>query len=177
MKNEIIIKQDEKIKVSKIDIYTKCSYLYEDGNLKCEIYCIGNKRNNYLNIPAYQEYYMNGNLKRIEHYKNGKLHNDKNPAIKNWDATSNIESEYYYINGLLNRCGDQPVKIFYYLNGNIRLKQWFVNNKLHNLNKPAVIVYNYDNKILNQEYWINGKILNNVKNEKDFKKYKLNYIS
>jgi len=83
-------------------------------------------------IKDYGEYikkvfYPNGKIKYEKHYKHGKLHNKKGPAVREW-----------------------------YSNGKLFIEKYFVNGKLHNPKGPACRYWcgetNYCKK-----YWLEGK--------------------
>ncbi len=107
-------------------------------------------------LPAWIQYYANGN-KRIEKwYLNGVLSRPQG-------EDDNKDDDEYQIEIAENML---PTVIHYYENGNPQTKIWFRNGKRHRIFYPAVIGF-YDSGEIRSECWFeNGNIVTN--SEDDF---------
>ena len=69
----------------------------------------------------------------------GQLHReDDQPAVINYDANGEIESEAWYLNGELYRENDRPSWIVYDANGEIESEAWYLNGELIKENPPSM---------------------------------------
>ena len=167
---------------------------YKNGNIKREIYAEHGLYHRNMQIgPAYIEYYEDGTLKLITYFLNGniyqdkyciigknnilhieyyesgaiktmafsrdkKFHNDPNEPARIWYYENhNIKLLEYYQNGLLHRI-NAPASIRFYPNGKPKHKKYYRSGFLHRENAPARITYNEDGTILSKMYYHKGSI-------------------
>ncbi len=72
----------------------KIFYYYENGEL--EQICSYSRDNKDHKVT---DFYSNGHIKKESFYKNNELHNEKAPAVINYDINSNVISREFYLNG------------------------------------------------------------------------------
>lgn len=97
---------------------------------------------------------MSKSIRKCGRYFDGKL---------DWE-------NYRNKNGNLHR-EDGPALIWYFVNGNIDIQEYWINGKLHKIDGPAKISYSYNNdRIKDKEYWLNGKEIF-VFSDEEFKQY------
>ena len=82
----------------------------------------------------------------IDYHLGDKLHRNDGPAEIWYFDNGNIKLKKYYINGTLHR-EDGPAKIRFHQNGNIYFEIYYKDGKLHRTNGPAYINNNIKRKI------------------------------
>ena len=87
--------------------------------------------------------------------ENGHFHNENGPARISYNQNGNVRYKEWWINDKLHNENGHAF-IEYYPNGNVAYKSWYINGEHHNENGPAIIVYDEDGNITRQEYWENG---------------------
>jgi len=104
--------------------------------------------------------FENGLISKLE-YRNeyGELHRNPEigPAVIYYYENGNIRYKSYWVNGKKHRL-EGPAYISYYENGNIRCESYWVNSEEHRLDGPAYIEYHENGNIHFESYLINGKI-------------------
>lgn len=90
-------------KVAPIGIpYIAKSYLYKNGNVKFVMNFINNNPGRGClpnDIPDYEEYYEDGQLRKQEWHQDLHIHREGAPAVIEYDPDGNVESEKYYSEG------------------------------------------------------------------------------
>jgi len=75
---------------------------YNNGQVREKIYSKNSSTIFNRNIgPAYQLFYKNGIKKRIMFIIDGSYHNENGPAIITYDVNGKIDTEDYYLSGVL----------------------------------------------------------------------------
>lgn len=90
-------------KVAPVGIpYIARSYLHKNGNVKFVMNSINNNPGRGClpnDIPDYEEYYEDGQLRKQEWHKDLHIHRKGAPAVIEYDPDGNVESEKYYSEG------------------------------------------------------------------------------
>ena len=116
-------------------------YYYENCKKQSEKYYKEDKLHRNDNLPTEIDYDENGKIINYKCYKEGKLHNERGPAEIYYYEDGDIYKEYWFLEGINYREGDNPCYTKYYPNNTPEIQIWNnKNGKLHRENdKPAEI--------------------------------------
>jgi hypothetical protein len=111
------------------------------------------------NEPAFTEFYDEWHLNYLkEWYKNGILHRENGPARIKSDNNGKLIIEEYYQNGILHSENNYPTTCRkQYHDYGYYSEMWYLNDKLHNIDRPAVIIKDSNDNFVSVEAFVNGK--------------------
>ncbi len=108
-------------------------------NVKSITTFLFNKKNDIREKPAYLQYYKNGNMQKMIHYVNGKIHCENRPAIMCYNINGKLRAEYYLSHNQLNRSNGASVIIY---TRDLLIKKYYMKNKLHRTcGEPSIEIF------------------------------------
>jgi hypothetical protein len=135
---------------------------FEHNDIKVKKICYYNENkelHSEQNEPAFTEFYDEWHLNYLkEWYKNGILHRENGPARIKSDNNGKLIIEEYYQNGILHSENNYPTTCRkQYHDYGYYSEMWYLNDKLHNIDKPAVIIKDSNDNFVSVEAFVNGK--------------------
>lgn len=94
--------------------------------------------------------YPNGDLRAIEHTKNGVYHRLRGPAMVRYYENGKKEEEEWWCNGVHHR-NDGPSTRYWCHNGDLGFMAFYVHGKRHRVGAPAI--QEWFAGVLGIEYW------------------------
>lgn len=125
------------------------------GHLQCVTLFQNDSINDSPFSPAIVQWYSDGNIENIYHYKNDKLHNTNGPAEITFYENGICEYINYHILDCRQSINNMPSHIEWKKSGKIEFISYHQNDKLHNTNGPADLDF-YNNKLETISFYKNG---------------------
>ena len=102
----------------------------DEGQMEIKYYENGKLHNDY-DLPAWETYYSNGQIKFKSWHKNGVLHRDGVlPAVLTYYESGKKMSMMWCVDGERSRENGLPAYVEYYENGQEKDQIWYINNNI-----------------------------------------------